>query len=139
MYLNIVLFFKHIWGFCFSGVAVNFFAVNPRRTNNNRDILFHFNPRPSNKLILNTFLQNEWKEEVVLKDDEFNMKLFENPFKLTLMPTDQGDTTENTTIFAVFVNDAFLTTYLCPAVIDTARYIGFSPNLRIVANIDEFA
>nr|XP_034333249.1 uncharacterized protein LOC105328237 isoform X2 [Crassostrea gigas] len=122
----------------FNGVAVNFFAANPRQTNENRDILFHFNPRPRNTLVLNTFLQNGWQEEVFLRDDEFSTKLFENPFKLTIKVTDAEDTPKQMTAFGVFVNDAFLTTYLCPADITMASFIGFSPNLRISANIEDF-
>lgn len=123
---------------CFSGVAVNFFATNPRQTNENRDILFHFNPRPSNTLVLNTFVQNGWEEEVILRDDEFDTNLFENPFKLTIKMTHAEDTPLKMTAFGVFVNDAFLTTYLCPADMTTASFIGFSPNLRISANIEDF-
>lgn len=131
-------FFNELFVFFFSKVAVDFFAANPRQTNENRDILFHFNPRPPNTLVLNTFLQNGWQEEVYLKDDEFNTKLIENPFKLTIKVTDAEDTPKQMTAFGVFVNDAFLTTYLCPADITMASFIGFTPNLRISANIEDF-
>lgn len=87
---------------CFSGVAVNFFATNPRQTNENRDILFHFNPRPSNTLVLNTFVQNGWEEEVILRDDEFDTNLFKNPFKLTIKMTHAEDTPLKMTAFGVF-------------------------------------
>lgn len=131
-------FFNELFVGFFSKVAVDFFAANPRQTNENRDILFHFNPRPPNTLVLNTFLQNGWQEEVYLKDDEFNTKLIENPFKLTIKVTDAEDTPKQMTAFGVFVNDAFLTTYLCPADITMASFIGFTPNLRISANIEDF-
>lgn len=109
----------------FSGVSINFYATCPNPPDANRDILFHFYPRPPSKLILNTFMDSAWQKEVVLVDDEFRGMLFERPFTLTIEVADRG------TEFMVSVNKKFLTWYLCPADIKNTRYLGYSPALRI--------
>lgn len=111
--------------FFFSGVSINFYATCPNPPDANRDILFHFNPRPPNKLILNTFIYSAWQKEVVLIDDEFRRTLFGMPFTLTIELADKG------TEFMVSVNKKFLTWYLCPADIRNTKYLGFSPSLHI--------
>lgn len=107
------------------GVSINFYATHPNSPDANRDILFHFNPRPPNKLILNTFIDSAWQKEAVLVDDEFRGMLFERPFTLTIELADRG------TEFMVSVNKKFLTWYLCPADIRNTSYLGYSPALRI--------
>lgn len=117
--------------FFFSGVSVNFYQERPHPPNPNRDILFHFNPRPPNKLILNTCVKGAWKTEVVLIDDEFTERLFKMPFRLTIEPMDHTGNQANEFEFKVFLNQKPLTWYLCPFDITKTTHLGYSPGLRI--------
>lgn len=113
------------------GVSVNFYKERPHPPNTKRDILFHFNPRPPNKLILNTCKAGAWQEEVVLIDDEFTKTLFKMPFKLTIEPTDDGKKENKNYEFKVSLNQKPLTWYLCLFDIKEATHLGYSPGLRI--------
>lgn len=117
--------------FFFSGVSVNFYKERPHPPNTKRDILFHFNPRPPNKLILNTCKAGAWQEEVVLIDDEFTKTLFKMPFKLTIEPTGDGKKENKNYEFKVSLNQKHLTWYLCLFDIKEATHLGYSPGLRI--------
>lgn len=125
--------------FDFSEFAVDFLADHPIvNTNKKQDILFHFNPRPPNILLLDTCKQNKWDRGVQLMDDEFNRTFFKKPFELAIKRTNGKGIDEDMSEFGVFVDRKFLTTYLCPFRITTAEYIQFSRNVRITANINTF-
>lgn len=109
----------------------------------NQDILFHFNLRPPNGLCLSTYMykKDKWENEVLLTAGEFNEKMSGIPFELAIKQTKGDDEiTSNTCMseFGVFLDGKFLTTYLCPALINDTKYISFSPNVRITANVTAF-
>lgn len=88
----------------FSGISINFYATHPNSPDANRDILFHFNPRPPQKLILNTFIDSAWQKEAVLVDDEFRGMLFERPFTLTIELADRGTEFMVSVPYLVFIS-----------------------------------
>ncbi|XP_022335811.2 uncharacterized protein LOC111132306 [Crassostrea virginica] len=118
------------------GVAINFLDKPPQSSDEESNILFHFNPRPPNKIILNSHWQGEWQKEVVLEDDDVQEKLFGRPFELTIKVLSHDE--KKGSEFLVFVNKTFQTTFACPADITHTEYIGFSPALRISADVKDF-
>lgn len=130
-YIRILLKVKASCYFIFSGVSINFYKERPHPPDTKRDILFHFNPRPPNKLILNTCEAGYWQKEVVLIDDDYRETLFKKSFKLTIEPTDHGNEKERNFEFKISVNQKHLTWYLCLFDIKEATHLGYSPGLRI--------
>lgn len=123
----------HVVFFCFffSGMSINFYKECPNPPDTNRDILFHFNPRPPNKLILNTCINGTWQDGMVLINDAFKTTLFQTPFKLTIEPIDHEGEEKNEFEFKVSLNDKLLTWYLCSFDIRETTHLGYSPCLCI--------
>lgn len=113
------------------GMSINFYKECPNPPDTNRDILFHFNPRPPNKLILNTCINGTWQDGMVLINDAFKTTLFQTPFKLTIEPIDHEGEEKNEFEFKVSLNDKLLTWYLCSFDIRETTHLGYSPCLCI--------
>ena len=110
----------------FSGVSINFLQEPPKSGDGSKsNVIFHFNPRPPNKIILNSHWQGAWQKEVVLEDDDVQEKLIRRPFELTIRLLSQDE--KKGSEFLVFVNKTFQTTFECCADITNTKYIGFSP------------
>lgn len=98
------------------------------------NILFHFNPRPFDRIILNTCINDGWQDEVIIQGHDLSAMLLEEKFDLTikvLCVTDAKNACEKESEFEVYLNNEFLTTYKSALPITATKYIGFSPNIRI--------
>lgn len=128
--------YSYTYIFFFSGVAINFLKNHPTQSTNPTEILFHINARPSNTVILNTFTEDVWQKEVVLKDDAFKEILFQRPFELSirLLESSYEDGSE----FEIFINGKFLTAFSSRTVLTEAKYLCFSPGLRIYGNFQDY-
>ena len=99
-----------------------------------RNILFHFNPRPSSRIILNSCLKGKWQDELTIEGTDLDGMLLQKPFDLTikiLSVKDAKNACENKSEFEVYLNDVFLTTFRSPLPITATKFIGFSPCIRI--------
>lgn len=90
------------------------------------DILFHFNPRPSSMIILNTCSKSKWQDEVIIDGSDLDAMLLKNPFDLIIKIAREREDE-----FEVYLNDVFLTTFRSPFPITATKFIGFSPCIRI--------
>ncbi|XP_078319552.1 uncharacterized protein LOC111122180 [Crassostrea virginica] len=115
------------------GVSINFLEDRPD-IKPSRNILFHFNPRPSSRIILNSCLKGKWQDELTIEGNDLDGMLLQKPFDLTikiLSVKDARNACENKSEFEVYLNDVFLTTFRSPLPITASKFIGFSPCIRI--------
>ena len=119
--------------FFFRGVSINFLEDRPEKEPS-RNILFHFNPRPSSTIILNSCLDSKWQDEVIIDGNDLDDMLLKNPFdlKMKVLSVNDGENAyEMESEFEVYLNDIFLTTFRSPFPITATTFIGFSPCIRI--------
>ncbi|XP_062598208.1 uncharacterized protein LOC134259623 [Saccostrea cucullata] len=101
------------------GMAINF----RQQMGEENDIILHFNPRhPSYTIVLNSFVNQNWEEEVITDAEE---AVFSEEFTLSLDIIDERNV-------LVRVNGGILTTYTCPIDITSTDFIEFSPEYRII-------
>ncbi|XP_022318418.2 uncharacterized protein LOC111121424 [Crassostrea virginica] len=110
------------------GVSINFLAERPKLGVPSPNILFHFNPRPANRLILNSCVNGRWQQEHQVTGNDLDGMLLQTPFDLKIQILTVGDTESE---FEVYINDVFLTTFRSPFPITNTMFIGFSPSIRI--------
>ena len=68
----------------FRGVSINFLAERPRIGVPSPNILFHFNPRPANRLILNSCVNGRWQQEHQVTGNDLDGMLLQTPFDLKI-------------------------------------------------------
>ena len=127
-----IILLDYFFIFIFRGVSINFLAERPRIGVPSPNILFHFNPRPANRLILNSCVNGRWQQEHQVTGNDLDGMLLQTPFDLKIQILTVGDTESE---FEVYINDVFLTTFRSPFPITNTMFIGFSPSIRITMPI----
>ncbi|XP_062611747.1 uncharacterized protein LOC134273570 [Saccostrea cucullata] len=101
------------------GMAINF----RQQMGAGNDIILHFNPRhPAYSIVLNSFVNQNWQQEVITDAEE---AVFSEEFTLSLDIIDERNV-------LVRVNGGILTTYTCPIDICNTNFIEFSPEYRLI-------
>ncbi|XP_078312773.1 uncharacterized protein LOC144619219 [Crassostrea virginica] len=111
------------------GVSINFMKNCPPADGEDKnvlkDVLFHFNPRPNNIIVLNTCIGSSWQTERHLKGNDEKATFMGDSFELKIAVDQEGST------FGVFLNGNFQTHFKTKSNITETKYIGFSPCIEI--------